>query len=65
MCKCSNALSKPALIGRAASLTFITTRCKTLQERGLKGRPQVMRFRDLVCELRATLARRLLLLSVS
>ena len=51
MCKYSNVLSKPALIGRAASLTFITTRCVTPQERSLKGCPQVMRFRDLVCEL--------------
>ena len=57
MCKCSNALSKPALIGRAASLTFITIAPFNATESGLKVRLPVMRFRDLVCELEIILAR--------
>ena len=51
MCKCSNVLSKPALIGRAASLTFITIAPFNATESGLKVCLSVMRFRDLVCEL--------------
>ena len=58
MCKRSNALSKPALIGRAASLTLTFMLCE---------RRVVMywlRFRDLVCELELVIFRSALTLCV-
>ena len=44
MCKYSNVLSKPALIGRVASLTLLLD----VQQRCTGD---VIKFRDLVCEL--------------